>query len=123
MAADSTCWFFVARINARLREHFLRGLNWPDLLALAEAMDEAGVAVSMHDTILGTHPAEIGSSELADADRVRSTQNDMKMKPEENRAVQNFVQRSLRGREDAAGARLQDRGGAVGRQASGLSMN
>jgi hypothetical protein len=41
MVTDSTCWFFVARINAQLREHFLRGLNWPDLLALAEAMDEA----------------------------------------------------------------------------------
>jgi hypothetical protein len=41
MAADSTCWFFMARINAQLRVHFLRELNWPDLLALAEAMDEA----------------------------------------------------------------------------------
>ena len=123
MAAGSTCSFFLARINAQLREHFLRGLNWPDLFALAEAMDEACVAVRMYDTILGTHPAQMGSSELADADRVRPTENDMKMKPGENRAVQNSVQRSLRRREDAAGARLQDRGGAVGRQAGGLSLN
>jgi len=50
-----------------------RRLNWRDMFALAEAIDEAWVAVSMHDAMQATHSTEIGSSELAAADRVCQT--------------------------------------------------